>query len=90
MSTLFTQCPSDTVQTKTGKVDPARKFKCTTAARGKWILKLKPTEPLVYRVKGIIFILLGRQGEAECIELNSLYQVRLKQRTAFVQQTLIF
>ena len=24
-----------TVQTGTGKVDPARKFKCTTAARGK-------------------------------------------------------
>ena len=29
MSTLFTQCPGDTVQTGTGKVDPARKFKCT-------------------------------------------------------------
>ena len=23
-------CPGDTVQTGTGKVDPARKFKCTT------------------------------------------------------------
>ena len=33
MSALFTQCPGDTVQTGTGKVDPARKFKCTTAAR---------------------------------------------------------
>ena len=27
-------CPGDTVQTGTGKVDPARKFKCTTAASG--------------------------------------------------------
>ena len=33
MSALFTQCPGDTVQIRTGKVDPARKFKCTTAAR---------------------------------------------------------
>ena len=33
MSALFTQCPGDTVQTGTGKVDPARKFKCTTVAR---------------------------------------------------------
>ena len=31
MSALFTQCLGDTVQTGTGKVDPARKFKCTTA-----------------------------------------------------------
>jgi len=30
---LFTQRLGDTVQTGTGKVDPARKFKCTTAAR---------------------------------------------------------
>ena len=34
MSSLLTQCPSGTVQTGTEKVDPARKFKCTTAARG--------------------------------------------------------
>jgi len=27
LSALFTQCPSDTIQTGTGKVDPARKFK---------------------------------------------------------------
>ena len=33
MSALFTQCPGDTLQTETGKVDPAWKFKCTTAAR---------------------------------------------------------
>ena len=33
MSALFTQCPDDTVQAGTGNVDPARKFKCTTAAR---------------------------------------------------------
>ena len=33
MSALLTQSPGDTVQTETGKVDPARKFKCTTAAR---------------------------------------------------------
>ena len=26
---LLTQIPGDTVQTGTGKVDPARKFKCT-------------------------------------------------------------
>ena len=26
--------PGDTVQTGTGKVDPTRKFKCTTTARG--------------------------------------------------------
>ena len=34
MSALIIQCPGDTVQTGTGKVDPARKFKCTMAARG--------------------------------------------------------
>ena len=28
-----TQCPCDAVQTGTGKVDPDRKFKCTTAPR---------------------------------------------------------
>ena len=33
MSALITQCLGDTVQTGTRKVDPARKFKCTTAAR---------------------------------------------------------
>ena len=33
VSALLTQSPGDTVQTGTGKVDPARKFKCTTAAR---------------------------------------------------------
>ena len=30
---IYTQCPGDTVQTGTGKVDPARKFKCTTTVR---------------------------------------------------------
>ena len=40
MSALFSQCPGDTVQTGTGKVDPARKFKCTTAARV--LLALEP------------------------------------------------
>jgi len=30
---LLRVCPGDTVQTGTGKVVPARKFKCTTAAR---------------------------------------------------------
>ena len=34
MSALYTQCPGNTVQTGTRKVDLARKFKCTTAARG--------------------------------------------------------
>ena len=33
MSALLTQCPGDTVQTGTGKVDPARKFQFTTTAR---------------------------------------------------------
>jgi len=33
VSALFTLCPCGTVQTGTEKVDPARKFKCTTAAR---------------------------------------------------------
>jgi len=33
VSALFAQCPGDKVHTGTGKVDPARKFKCTTAAR---------------------------------------------------------
>jgi len=33
VSALFKQCPGDTVQTGSGKVDPAQKFKCTTAAR---------------------------------------------------------
>ena len=31
---LFTLCPGNSVQTGTGKVDPAWKFKYTTAARG--------------------------------------------------------
>ncbi len=30
---LYLPGPVDTEQTGTGKVDPARKFKCTTAAR---------------------------------------------------------
>ena len=33
MSALFTEFLGETVQTGTGKVDPAPKFKCTTAAR---------------------------------------------------------
>ena len=33
MSALFTQCPGHTVQTGAGNVDPAQKFKCTSAAR---------------------------------------------------------
>jgi len=33
VSALLNQCPGDTVQTGTGKLDPARKFKCTTAVR---------------------------------------------------------
>jgi len=33
VSASFTQCPGGTVQTGTGKVDPARKCKCTAAAR---------------------------------------------------------
>jgi len=37
VSALFTQCPGNTVQTGTGKVDPARKFQCTTAARAQLI-----------------------------------------------------
>ena len=32
MSSLLTQSPGDTVQTGTGKADPARKFKFTKAA----------------------------------------------------------
>ena len=32
MPALLTKSLGDTVQTKTRKVDPARKFKCTTAA----------------------------------------------------------
>ena len=32
MSALFTQCPGDTIQTGTGKIDPARILKCTKAA----------------------------------------------------------
>ena len=31
---LFLSIKPGTVQSRTGKVDPARKFKCTTAARG--------------------------------------------------------
>ena len=37
MSALLTQCPCFTVQTGTGKVDPARKLKCTTVARGMYV-----------------------------------------------------
>jgi len=33
MSAVFTQYSDDAVKTGTGKVEPARKFKCTTAAR---------------------------------------------------------
>jgi len=40
VSALYTQCPGNTVQSGTGKVDPAQKYKCTTAARvyGKTLL----------------------------------------------------
>ena len=34
---LIYPCPGETAQTGTGKVDPAQKFKCTTAAR-EWVL----------------------------------------------------
>ena len=37
MPALFTQCTGNTVQTGTGKVDPARIFKFTTAAHDKRI-----------------------------------------------------
>ena len=33
MSALFSLCPGDTVQTGTGKVDPARNFKCGRSTR---------------------------------------------------------
>ena len=55
MSALFTRCPGGTVQTGTGKVDPARKFKCTTTARGSYnkpIILLgemdKKLEPIIF------------------------------------------
>jgi len=35
VSALFNKCPDNTGQTGTEKVDPARKFKCTTAAPDK-------------------------------------------------------
>jgi len=41
VSALFTQSPGDTVQTGPEKVDPARKFKCTSAARETKTLKLR-------------------------------------------------
>ena len=44
VSALFTQCPGDTVETRTGKVDPARKFKCSTAARAHTIYMNKPNQ----------------------------------------------
>ena len=34
VNSILTQSQGDTVQTGTEMVDPARKFKCTTAARG--------------------------------------------------------
>ena len=37
MSALFTQCPGDTVQTRTGKVDSARKFKCNTTTLAQFV-----------------------------------------------------
>jgi len=40
VSALFTQYPGDTVQSGTGKVDPARKFKCTTAVRALSVLEM--------------------------------------------------
>jgi len=44
VSALFTQCLGDTVQTGTGKVDLAGKFKCTTAARGAGSFELQGKE----------------------------------------------
>ena len=40
VSALLTQCPGDTIQTGTGKADPGRKFKFTTAARDQSIAEL--------------------------------------------------
>ena len=37
---FINQCPGDTVQTGTGKVDPARKFKWTTTARAQSTLMI--------------------------------------------------
>ena len=44
MSALLTQSPGDTAQTGTGKVDLARKFNCSTAARAKGIKSLPQTQ----------------------------------------------
>ena len=51
MSALLTQSPGDTVQTGTGKVDPARKFKCTTAARALNGVSLEITLTVSLRMK---------------------------------------
>ena len=52
MSVLYTQCPGDTVQTGTGKVDPTQKFKFTAAARvhRKCIIILMPTYKAYYEL----------------------------------------
>ena len=47
MSALFTQCPGDTVQIGTGKVDPDWIFKCSTSARGM-------IEELLSRIKSVL------------------------------------
>ena len=40
-SSYFKICTGDTIQTGTGKVDPARKFKCTTTARDNgWLIEI--------------------------------------------------
>ena len=41
VSALLTQSLGDTVQTGTGKVDPARKFKSTTAARISYVMNFE-------------------------------------------------
>ena len=44
MSALLTQSPGDTLQTGTGKVDPAHKFKRTTTARDILLKNLKSSD----------------------------------------------
>ncbi len=54
MSVLFTQCPGDTVQTGTGKVDSARKFTYTKAARSVYVYCMSKATSF-QRYKGVRF-----------------------------------
>ena len=64
MPALFSQCPGDAVQTGTGKVDLARIFKCTKAARNFTRFTTVPFNPRTdHRGQRTMYVSLQNGGQ---------------------------